>query len=386
MEEFTEEINETSRKLASIQRILALEPIPGADRIETATILGWKVVVEKGKYRVGQLVVYAEIDSLFPARPEYEFLSKTGYRIKTIRLKQQVSQGIVFPLSVLKWNDNIKIIGDEVLDDNYDYINDMWNEESPLLLLQDMNNDSNPAIFLAEGTDVTEWIGVTKYEPVVPAQLRGVARGGFPSWLHKTDECRIQAIPDLLERHIGTTIRGHEKLDGSSCTMYIRNGDFGVCSRNLNLKHTEGNSFWEIAMKFQVEAMMKHCFPDYNFAIQGELIGPGIQGNKYNLRETTIRLFNVFDIDKDEYLHDLESKYVAQQLGLEWCPWVMDYVITENTTVEELLLLAQGPSALNPNQEREGLVWRPLVESKDDKIGRFSFKTISNKFLLKNGE
>ena len=381
---FTEEINETSRKLASIQRILAIESIPGADRIEKATVLGWQVVVEKNKYHVGQLIVYTEIDSILPARPEYEFLSKHNYRIKTIRLKSQISQGIIFPLSVLMWCDDISVVGDEVLDDNYNYTEGVCDDDAPMLLIHDMHNDSNPGLFVCEGQDVTEWIGVTKYEQVVPAQLRGVARGGFPSFLHKTDETRIQAIPDLLQRWVGTTIRGHEKLDGSSCTMYYRDGDFGVCSRNLNLKETEGNAFWQAARKFKIPEIMKDMGRD--IAIQGELVGPGIQGNKYNLKEVHYFLFNIFDIHNDLYLDDEHAKKYAKILGLPWVPWGVDYTLLETTTVDELLQLAEGPSTLNPNQEREGLVWRPLRESNDDDIGRFSFKTISNKFLLKNGE
>ncbi len=337
----------TNRKLASIQRILDLQPIPGADAIEVATVLGWKVVVKKGEFKVNDLCVYAEIDSILPALPQFEFLAKANYRIKTIRLRGQVSQGIALPISTA-----------------------FKGKMAPMLL--------------EEGMDVTEMLGIVKYEPLLPACLGGTARGNFPSFLKKTDETRIQAEPRLLDRWRGVTIRAHEKLDGSSMTVYLNGEDYGVCSRNLNLKETEENSFWQTANKLQLRE--KLTVLGRNLAIQGELIGPGIQKNKYALRELELHVFNVFDIDSFAYLDDVDAKEVAAALGLKWCPFVMDVTIDENTTVDSMLVLAEGRSALNPNQEREGLVWRPVQELVDDRFGRVSFKTISNKFLLNGGE
>jgi hypothetical protein len=373
MEEYTEEIIETTRKLASIQRILAIDPIEGADKIEVATILGWKIVAKKGEFKIGQLVVYLEIDSILPSRPEYSFLEKVSYRIKTIRLKKQISQGIIFPLDVLMWNPNYELmIPDEGLIENAFIVDnecvDGYHRICPII----------------EGYDVTSWLGVTKYEPIIPAQLIGISRGSFPSFLKKTDESRIQNNPELLKKYVGTTLRAHEKLDGSSISIYYRDGDFGVCSRNMNLKDTEENSFWQVTKKYKLHEKL----PSYgrNICLQGECHGNGIQGNKYNLKNIDLRLFNVFDIDKSEFLNDKDAKNVAKELGVEWCPHVLDYVIREDSTIEELLALAEGPSVLNPNQTREGLVFRPLQESRDDDLGRFSFKAISNAFLLKTGE
>ncbi|HIE27970.1 TPA: hypothetical protein EYP66_11855 [Candidatus Poribacteria bacterium] len=161
------------RALAHIERIRSIEPIEGADRIEKSTILGWEVVIRKEEFKVGDLVVYIEIDSILPEREEFEFLRDRKFRIKTVRLRGQVSQGIAFPLSILP--DGIQI---------------------------------------EEGLDVTEALNIHKYEPPIPAQLSGVVKGAFPSFIPKTDETRIQSVPDVLVRHKGKVFFISEKLDG----------------------------------------------------------------------------------------------------------------------------------------------------------------------------
>lgn len=345
---------ERTRKLASIQRILALDPIEGADMIELATVLGWKVVVKKNEYKVGDLVIYLEIDAWVPHELA-PFLSKgsepreyegvKGERLKTIRLRGQISQGLILPIP-------------SIMEDSLE---------------------------LLEGDDVTDHLGIKKWEAPIPTQLRGVAKGNFPSFIRKTDEDRLQSKPQYLSLCVNTVIRGHEKLDGSSCTIYFNNGEFGVCSRNLNLKETQDNSFWQIARKYNLREKMSNL--GRNIAIQGELVGPGIQGNKYNLKELDYFVFSLFCIDSQEYLDDLDMKLMAESLGLKYCPHVEDVSVYESTTVDSLLKLAEGKSKLNPKQEREGVVWRPVLNIKDRKSGeRVSFKTISNKFLLSGGE
>ena len=138
------------RKLASIQRIKALEPIPDADSIEKATVLGWQLVVKKGEFQVGDLCVYCEVDCLLPDRPEFEFLKNRGSRIRTIRLRGQVSQGICFPLSILPAGTPIE-----------------------------------------EDLEVTELLDIVKFEPPIPACLAGIQKGEFPSFIPKTDETRV---------------------------------------------------------------------------------------------------------------------------------------------------------------------------------------------------
>lgn len=181
------------RKLASIQRILKLEPILNADSIEKATVLGWEVVVRKGEFKVDDLVIYCEIDSVLPQRAEFEFLRDRNYRIKTVKLRKTTSQGICFPLNIIPIDES----GSEMI--------------------------VNPK----EGLDVTDILGVIKYEPIVPAQLAGIAKGNFPAFIPKTDEIRIQEVPQVLERHKWVVLRSTEKLDGcldGNTTMETEDG------------------------------------------------------------------------------------------------------------------------------------------------------------------
>lgn len=341
------------RKLATIQKILAIDPIEGADAIEVATVNGWKVVVKKGEFVVGEEIVYFEIDSWIPHNLA-PFLSKgnepreyegiKGERLRTVRLRGQISQGLILPLNILP----------------------------------------HSCVFSAfVGDDVSDVLGVVKWEAPIPAQLAGVTRGNFPSFLQKTDEERIQNLVGLLPEFVGITFGLHEKLDGSSMTVYHNNGDFGVCSRNLDLKDSEGNSFWQMAKSLNLpEKMPAHG----NICIQGELIGSGIQKNPYGLNNHDFYVFNVFDIDSGKYLNYGDARWIVEQMGLKWVPFVQDYTITESDTVGTLLALAEGKSVLNPKAEREGLVWRPYEEQEVRGLGRLSFKTISNKFLLKGGD
>ncbi len=260
------------RKLASIQKIWKLEPIEGADAIEKARVLGWELVVKKGEFNVGDLCVYCEIDSILPERPEFEFLKPRKMRIKTVRLRGQVSQGICFPLSVLP-------------------------EGTPI----------------EEGLDVTEILGITKYEAPVPAFLEGVMKGGFPSFIPKTDEPRVQIVQEMLDRHVGETCYVTEKIDGSSVTYYFKDGNFGVCSRNMELEEDDKNSMWKFARETDLENKLKKR--NRNIALQGEIVGENIQKNTLNLRGQTVFFYNVFDIDAYRYM-DFRTSF------LRWNHWI----------------------------------------------------------------
>ncbi len=164
-----------------------------------------------------------------------------------------------------------------------------------------------------------------------------------------------------------------EKLDGSSATFFINNDVFGVCSRNLELLETEGNTFWKVARELDLETKMREF--GGNFSLQGELLGEGIQGNPYKLNKPTVKFFNVFDIDMREYLPLDKFKFIVEHLGLETIP-ILDEDFKLLDTIDELLSYADAKSVLNPNFDREGVV----IRSTDRAI---SFKAISNKFLLK---
>jgi RNA ligase (TIGR02306 family) len=337
------------RKLASVQKILALEAIENADAIEKATVLGWQLVVKKGDFQVGDLCVYMEVDSLLPDKPEYEFLKPRGMRIKTIRLRGQVSQGICFPVSILP--EGVKI---------------------------------------NEDMDCTEFLGVTKYEPPIPACLSGVMKGKFPSFIPKTDETRVQVLQRVLDKYAGELCYVTEKLDGSSATYYLNNGEFGCCSRNLDLLEDAENSFWKIARAMDIENKLRSL--GKNYAIQGELIGEGIQDNKYKLKGQTVRFFNVFDIDKFEYLQfDAFIKFF-ESLELPIVP-VLQSAYPLTSSIEELVAKSVIKSHLKPDTWAEGIVIRPLVEKIDMLLsnenfnnGRVTFKVVNPEFLLKHGE
>ena len=339
------------RKLATIRQIDNIQPIEGADMIELATVGGWKVVVAKDvNHKVGDLVVYCEIDSFLPIEPEFEFLRKSsykkmadgteGFRLKTIKLRGQVSQGLILPLK-----------------DAYEVFK---------------RNTPNMDMVWFEGLEVTEMLNIVKYEPPVPAQLAGLVKGNFPSFLKKTDEERIQNLTREFEEYKNEVFYVTEKLDGSSVTYYVKDGVFGVCSRNLDLLEDENNSMW----KFAIESGLRDRLVGLgkNIAVQGEIIGEGIQGNPYKRIGQTVRIFNGFDIDKYDYLSLSELIELVKVLEVKTVP-ILDLDFTLPDTIDELLSYADSKSVLNEKFDREGVV----IRSHDRKI---SFKAISNKFLL----
>lgn len=342
------------RKLASIQIIRDIVPIEGADRIELATINNWNVVVAKDVgYKIGDKVVYCEIDSFLPIEPEFEFLRKTsfkkmvnleGFRLKTIRLRGVYSQGLILPL------------------------------QDALNVIKRRNGEVSDEM-LREGHDVTDLLGIQKWEATIPANLSGKIKGNFPSFLRKTDEERCQ---NLTSEYGGYKTGNHkwyltEKLDGSSATFYLKEGEFGVCSRNLDLLEDPDNTFWKVARELDIESKLKSL--GGNISLQGELIGEGVQKNPYGIKGQTVRFFNAFDIDKYEYLPLEDFQSLIKELGLDGVP-ILDLDFKLPNTIEELIQLADGKSKLNNKTTREGFV----IRSHDRKI---SFKAISNKFLLK---
>lgn len=356
------------RKLASIRRISDIQEIPGADLIELALVDGWKVVVAKDVgHKVGDLVVYCEIDSFLPIKEEFEFLRKSsykkmgdqeGFRLRTVKLRGQVSQGLILPISVFGAY-------------GYRMSEDLLNENPALEPNKSVISPSE-MIELVVGNDVTEVLGIVKYEPPIPAELAGKVKGLFPSFIRKTDEERIQNLASEYEEMKKHTYYETEKLDGSSATFFYNNGEFGVCSRNLELLETEGNTFWKVARELDLENKMREY--GMNISFQGELIGEGIQGNPYKIKGQTVRFFNLFDIDLQVY-HSLSVfKETMKVLGLETVP-VLRTNFKLPDTIDELLKMADGKSELNPNFDREGIVVRSLDRT-------ISFKVISNKFLL----
>lgn len=337
------------RKLASVQRIIKLEPVLNSDRLDVATVLGWKVVVKRGEFKEGDPCVYVEVDSVLPERPEFEFLRDRKFKVKTIRLRGQISQGIVFPLGILP---------------------------------SDLDGS-----FFNEGVDVTDVLGIKKYEPTVPTCLSGVAKGPFPSFIPKTDEIRIQASPGFLERNAGKDFYVTEKLDGTSCSLFIRDGQLSVCSRNLELVRDEKIAYWKCAFENDLERKLLDAenYVMGRLAVQGEMIGPGVQGNKYGRSKLEFYVFNIYAIDKDEYLDFWVMGNICEKFGFNHVP-----VLVEGSrlpeTVDECVSMSTGISRLCA-RNREGIVIRCMGEEwSDPETGRLSFKVINPEFLLEHGE
>lgn len=373
------------RKLATVRKIDALEPIDGADLIEAAVIGGWKVVVKKGEFSVGSLATYFEIDSWIPnelapfltseGKEPREYNGIKGERLRTVRLRKQISQGLLLPVSVIHQAVNRRM------------------EEFGIIL-------DSVSFEIAEDMDVSDLLNIHKYEPPMSAQLAGVAKGNFPSFIPKTDEERVQNLSRSLYSWINSVDEWEvtEKYDGSSMTVYIKNAadeegnpirKFGVCSRNLELKDTEDNSFWKQARADDIENKLRELVPDRNLAIQGELIGEGIQGNKYRILGTQFHVFTIYDIDKGEYLSSDERVALAEKLGLNHVK-VLEKIslyrnpagtgVTVPDVIKSLLDYAEGKSVLNAQTEREGVVFKNINDPS------LHFKAISNKFLLKGGD
>ncbi len=236
-------------------------------------------------------------------------------------------------------------------------------------------------IILEVGYDVSEILNIVKYEPLIPAHLAGKVKGFFPGFLRKTDEERIQNCADLLEKHRGEIFYITEKLDGASVTIYKKNGELGVCSRNLELLDTEDNTIWKIAKEKNLQEKLLD-----NFAIQGEIIGEGIQKNPLKSKGQELYAFNVYDIKNQRYLDFGDFITFCYNINIKIVP-ILDNEYVMNHTIETILKSAEGPSLLNPNVNREGIVVRPIKEDIDEingSMSRLSFKVVSNDYLLTN--
>jgi RNA ligase (TIGR02306 family) len=348
------------RKLASIQRVLAVEPIPNADAIELARINGWQCVVKKGEFAVGDLGLFLEIDAVPPDNDTFRFLWQrkpkeaeedpeitarpTNFRLRTMKLRGALSQGLLLPLTAFDLGE------------------------------------------VAEGEDVTVALEVSKYEPPASAgqgNSNSDFRAPFPAFIPKTDEMRVQSVPEVLGEIRGQPYVATLKYDGSSGTFCINpfDGEFHACSRNQSVNEGE-NFYWRVAHKYNLEAILRS---EPNYAIQGEVCGPSIQKNRLGLKEISLFVFNVYDFKAARYLAHDESRawIVAKSLTpVELVEVGESFAHTQDS----LLQLAEGKYA-GTNNEREGIVIRPRAEVNSLVLaGRLSFKAISNRFLLKEGE
>lgn len=361
-----------TRKLASIKPITHIKPIPDADAIECAIVDGgWPVVVKKGEYQVGDVAIYLEIDSWVPyelapflsrGQEPREYNGVKGERLRTVKLRGQVSQGLLIKLS-----------------------------DVPRQFYAVVNDETGEAYYMDEvewqvGEDLTEELRIQKWEPPIPAQLQGQMKGAFPHFVPKTDQERCQNLrAEIFEDHRGELYEVTVKLDGSSTTIYVKDSEVNVCSRNINLCETEGNSFWKVAREQNIVEPLLQVFDKHGteYALQGELIGEGIQGNPEKLKGQRFYLFDVYNITDGCYLEPGERYALLDQLKMlgadvEHVPVLDPRLDVTGTfyTVDDLVNFAEGTS-LNPQIQREGVVFKSLTSD-------FTFKAISNSYLLKH--
>ena len=343
-----EQVFTMERKLASVQRALEITPIEGADAIELVRINGWQCVTKKNEFQVGDLGIFLEIDAIPPDNSIFQFLwmAKDGaaqprpdkFRIRTMKLRGALSQGLFLPLSSFDLG------------------------------------------AVAAGDDVTEKLGVTKYEPPIPAGSGGEIGGLFPGFVPKTDEIRVQSAPEVLDEIFNSPYAITLKYDGTSATYCVdpRDGKFLACGRNYSIVEGD-NHYWRIARQLDLPAKLA-AHP--NMAIQGEICGPRIQKNKLELKQIQLFVFNVYDLAKHRYLDHQEARDFLAKIevpAVETLEIGASFGYNQNS----LLALAEGKYPGTQN-EREGLVVRPLHERRSEILaGRLSFKAISNRFLLK---
>lgn len=360
-----------ARVLAHIEEINSIIPIEGKDRIVLATVLGWTVIVQKD-FKVGDKVVFAEIDSVFPDKPEFEFLRNKKFRIKTMKMAGVISQGIVFPLSILPEGEYS--IGDDVTD-----ILGITQYE-PTMDKEDTDTESAKASVKKYPEFLMRMSWFRKL--VLPKKQAK----GFPSFISKTDETRIQNAPFYLNmdcKWIAT-----EKVDGQSGSFTLQRVkgkhfwnkdtyDFAVCSRNLRKWKKDTSSFWSVAEKYNIEEVLHKLIGDNEWvAIQGECVASNVQGNKYHVTEPDLYVFNL--IYPSGRVGSVEAKKIVNDLGLKFVPILSENAQIKGMTVPEVLEYATGKSQLYDTL-REGIVFR----SED---GKQSFKAVSPEFLLKNNE
>lgn len=378
------------RKLASIQKIISLTPIPNADRIELARVLGWKCVVKKGEFKVGDKCVYIEIDSIPPSdNPVFDFLKhsngKMG-RIKTIKLRGQISQGLAMPLRMFPALGKCHV-GDDVTKKlgvtkwEPDERNKVKIEQSPLYMRRFHNRH-------------LKWLYDKPWCNLFGKWLYVKRRAKFPSFLNKTDETRVQVLGDVLEKYKGVECYVTEKIDGQSITIWFDGGGkMHVASRNYEILDHD-DYMWKAVEAENIEKRIRTLYmdskPRYLF-LQGELTGPGIQGNKYKRTRYAIDIFNVgsYENGRIEYYGLDTLDYCQIEVGLHIVPVLLTGYELESD-IDKIVEMSKGESVIKPQLHipREGIVIRPVKTIYDNRIkgmvgNRISFKAINPDFLLK---
>lgn len=373
------------RKLASLKVVQEVTPIEKADSLELVRVGGWKCVAKIGEFKPGDVAVYFEVDSLLPldnplfaflaGRNEYTVEEKQYSRLRTMKMRGQLSQGLAIPLKSFEFCDELEsLIADEVFD---------------------LGITANTFVEFGQDAldnfDLTEKLGILKYEKTSKGEFVGTKTGAsnpFPHFIPKTDQERVQNI-NLNRALEGLTFEETMKMEGSSITVWVNDDGVGVASRNLTVQeplffiHEPDNSFTRAVVlhKVDVKLLAYKARTGRNIALQGELMGPGIQGNIEQFEDLNIFFFDVFDIATGKYLLPTDRREVIAELGLTHAP-VLDTLVAfpVDVSVDEILFLAEGPSVVA--KQREGVVFKSNEYNRYGEV--FSFKAINNKYLLKS--
>jgi RNA ligase (TIGR02306 family) len=330
------------RSLVTIQKVKMISAIPDSDFLETAHIMGWQCVVKKGEFQAGGLGVYFEVDSFLPVEPRYEFLrgssyrdnadNGVGFRIRTVRMRGQLSQGLLLPL-----------------------------EKFPEL--EGFN----------EGDDVTEKLGVKKWYIPETANDGGVMIGDRPYGIPASDEIRIQSSPELLDQLHDKPYYITTKMDGTSGIVYYIDGKIGCCSRNKEIKDEETALYWTAVYKYGLKEKLAQY--GKNIVLTGEICGPGIQKNKLRLPGIEWYVFDVKDWDSGFYLPYDQLCEVCAAFGIPVVP-LEERGEHFSYSLETLLEKAKGK--YSSGLDKEGIVVRDIDQPK-----AISFKVLNNDALLK---
>lgn len=391
-----------ARKLAHIEQVHNIRPIPGADRIEQVNVLGWNVIVKKGEFKEGDLCIYVEIDSKMPADDaRFEFLAGKDFKIKTQKMRGVISQGIVFHLGAFPEIKNPKI-GDDVTDVLH-ITKIITDEERRLAREEGYNKKNAERIKMARvakkypnfvKSKIGRWLLGHNFTKNIILGLFGGKTAKpleFPNWIRKTDEERIQNLPHYCE--LEDVFIATEKIDGTSTTFAVsaknskcKKYEFIVCSRNVRQAtedqanwHSQdcGNVYWEMAHKYDIEKVLTTIAKENGWQkviLQGETVGEGLQGNRYKLKGRRFYAYN-FIVNGVKWDTLDAAKFLAQY-GITWVP-ILDSGFRMLPTVNDMLAYAEGYTVLvDGNLPREGIVFRGL------KNPDLSFKAVSNSFLL----
>ena len=333
------------RRLATVEVVAAVTPIPDADAIESAQVRGWTVVVAKGDVAVGDKVVYFEIDSFLPfTDARFEFLRPRGHKtvdetvghvLRTIRLRGVYSQGLVLPVATFP--------------------------ERP---------DAEP------GTDVTTELGITKWEPPVPAELSGTVLGPYVREAAvKTDAERAQNLDDERWHVLATHPVGWiatEKVDGTSATYFQSPTGLRVSGRNWEYERSATNTLWRIADEFDLAGRLEP-----GMAVQGEVFGEGIQANPLKIRGQRLAVFAVHR----------DGRPLPRT---DWPQWATElaaptYPLAFPGSPAEAITQVDGlESLITAGRQAEGVVWHTVDGTTFRELdGRGQFKAINNRFLAR---